>query len=478
MVLAALYVLLGHCHPAGDAGVARVRLYEARDYEKFGALTSFGFSDLEKRVLDPLYRYCAKLSSPETPQRITNARMPEIPAEDKVRDIIFSVLSDGSTPSLHDRLLSKFGYGSHLLLKKVFHDPYVQHLKSRSDAVPKTQTHEPGTYDYYQHQAFSELVKESSTKLGAIFIALSNRAISERDMELREYAEQHDEASDSIDYALLTLGKYHQKNNGLPSEYSSLLDFWFDDDDRFTQKSAEITSYFQILTQRYMTNLKVPIDFKKPFFARVFCKDTPGSFKLLRSLYSETYTKSVVAIRLPDYCFSTGLRFFCDYIEFVDAQKYASKSTARFILAHAWSLFLKSAKALEYEEPAPKKRPDLYKSLPFWFTREVCERLRLLPDDDPARDVNMRKLMRLLDFDVLIHILRRYSEAAEQNELLDLMIRNLDESCVVEYLCMAYSEEYLDSKLRGVVPLVRKVIAALDALSTKRRAKANAAGAQ
>ncbi|KAI4293123.1 hypothetical protein PAPHI01_2397 [Pancytospora philotis] len=317
MVLVTLFALLVHSLPAKHDGAIDARLYRISEYGRFGATDAFDFSNLEERVLDPLYGYSVKHSSPETPQTIIDGQLLMIPAEDKARDLIFSVLSDGSTPSLLDRLLSEFGYGGHLLLKKVFYEPYVQYLRALSDAKPQAQTHDPSIDGSSEHRVFSRLVGKSSEKLDGISQAVSMRITTERIIELKEYAEHYEKVSNGIDYALLTLWRYYHGDKRLVPEYTDLLDFWFGDDDRFKRQINTISDYANILMRPGLVAQEKLTAFKKPLFERIFCRNLPGSFGLFCTFFTKYYAKFVVAKYLPKYGLRVSLSFISDYSEFV-----------------------------------------------------------------------------------------------------------------------------------------------------------------
>ncbi|KAI4291524.1 hypothetical protein PAPHI01_0798 [Pancytospora philotis] len=476
-MLAAGFLLLARYCAAVDQVMAGQPA--TADYSDFGAISKPGLNLLEQHVLDALSIGCIAYTSPEIPAAIIRARVGRCSPGNIARCSAYAVLKDCheqvQLSQLLNQLNTDFGYGSHLLLAKLFYSLYVLSRKMQIAAAPAADAHNHDTDRCTAEQAFDNLVGASSDKIMVIIAMLDSTIACECAMTLVEYAMQNKAKNSSTDYALLTIARRKQENSNMGDEFNCLLDYWFSDHSRFRQQYNVISGYVRVSIQLSIMPDDVHCTCKDQIYERVAKRSEPEYLELLRDTIEPEYLKFGVQRALkrlhPD---TVSPYFILRYIEFL---RKSSNSPWQSMI-NTWKNYLRGAPNFLRMKTALKESPELFNELPVWVLREVFEHLHKLKNDSEPKDNDMHQFMRLLSFENFLQILWGYNEPAEQDALLVFMTDSLDESKIMAYLRLAHSGRYHFFKRKWVKPLVVKISAALVALVGKMRAVEAAAAAQ
>ncbi|KAI4291850.1 hypothetical protein PAPHI01_1124 [Pancytospora philotis] len=446
------------------------------DYTEFGETGKPGLNTLERQVLGPLCGYCIACTSPEIPSALVSRRMGELATDDGARCLAFSVLKDYSMRDppncLVERLNADLTFAGLLLLAKLLHANYVERLQHSSATVIKE--HRLARNSIEMHRAFVDLVDAFSASSNEIVYSVSEKITAARGMKLVDCARQGGPMSSSIDYALLTIAKDCCGDRELFSEFSSLLDYWFEKYERFKQRFNIIAGYMRTVTQPGNFSRARLRAFRKYVLVRVTSKDEPEYLELLRTIFTQKGLKtSVYNFIMKHESATISLHFMLHYVDYLLGTGLTPYTTIKNI----WRNFLRNAPSFLRRRAMLEKSPELFNKLPPWFLQEVFGYLEAHPAGYFEREETMHSFMSIMDYRCFFAILRTIEDSAQQTALMDFMLSYLNERAVFAYFNEAKAVACLKTTSLARRSLAIKLFEALRTLNATNQAMSNNAEA-
>ncbi|KAI4293122.1 hypothetical protein PAPHI01_2396 [Pancytospora philotis] len=447
MFLATIYVLFVRSHLAKDDGAATAYGFTCTDYTEFGVPSRPGLNALEKQVLDPLCKFCMEYTSPEIPRALIDARMGVPSADDKSCCLVYAAARHYQQAILLQRLQADLGFASRQLLAKLLRADYLEHLRGASLAAINSDTLGFGSRGTDAHQAFVDLVDAPSSGLETAYDDMEARMNADCSLELKEYVVANEAASNSIDYALVTIARSKETTLNTP-EFLRLFDYWLSDHDSFKRRYDVIRGYLKVLMLpesliRHHQNL-----LRNALAQHVINKDRREYLDLYCSFRAPKGATISIVRLFENYdfeMFSPHFVLLC-----VGRVRRSGLPKSSRSVENIWRKYLQDAPTFLKKPSVLKERRELFKEIPHWFMREVFVFLDGCREDYPNGNKIMGDLMGMLDFDVFFHILKELDEYGEQDRLMHFMLFYLDCGKVEGYLEQLQSGYYLKSPERDV----------------------------
>ncbi|KAI4291052.1 hypothetical protein PAPHI01_0326 [Pancytospora philotis] len=435
-----IFLLLTHSRPAESESGKKSDPWP--EYKYFGASNIPVLTAIEAQMLDPLYRCCSKLISPEYPPELLDRRAYSLSPNDKARNIIFSVLKSlvfhqhaPAQSAMLGRLIGACGYAGHRLLLKLFSEEHVVSLK-----VPQ---HVAADQDWYQE--YNALAAAHQDLLEGISSLLHDKMNDESKVPLKQYAERHEKVSSALDYLLLTLERNRVEPACMSSELSELADFWLDNYEYFKKQQPTIRCYFQTLLLLNFFPKNKQSSLAKHILISAADKSQPEYLDFFFAVKGSQAAKKIITRMLT----RRELPRFDPHFTVYYFQKISKLGdlTDTGPLHDASIYFFRDALTFIQQDSIFKERRELFNLISSIFLCDVFKYLKGLPDDSPIKSSCTSHFMSLLDIETFFNIVWPI-EGTELTEMMAFMILHLDMSGKEEYMRYTYLHHNTRSEQR------------------------------
>ncbi|KAI4291050.1 hypothetical protein PAPHI01_0324 [Pancytospora philotis] len=368
-------------------------------YKEFGESEIFKLNALETHALGPLSRYCMAYDCPELLPALLDRCLPRLPPNDRARCLIFSVARNFA-PHQHEdaplavlrRLIADFGFGSHVLLLKLFSSPYIDGL-----AVPPY-----GATGRDGCRLFADHVKLHLDSFAVICSQLQKKVDDESGAPFSLYNEQNEKGCGRLNYALLLSMKNDGNIERIRAELFHTVRLWLDDYASFTRQLATVSGRVRDLLQSSINSNQSRSLFAKSLVRNVASRDQREYFDFICRVLDESRVKRQLT-KLFKECDSAIIspHFVAHYLVYIRA----ASSTADVKIHEACVHYFKNAPAFVHQRSVFKERQDYFNLIAPAFLFGVFKYLKDMPVNSPVRNGSMLHFMRLLSIDSFLTIL-------------------------------------------------------------------------
>ncbi|KAI4292969.1 hypothetical protein PAPHI01_2243 [Pancytospora philotis] len=407
-----------HCTPTSCGAAGIINGHALADYATFGALEATTLSALEGQTLDTLRPFCMVRDNPEVPKTIASASARWVAPRDKARCVVLSVLCGEDPSALLSQLMARTGFASHCLLAKIFHEDFVENLRSEAQT------------DTAMDDQFDKAIEKRIVKLGPVGEYITGYVLTATRVDFGNYVAQNGGRDTGFDFGVLGARMLAYKCVGMVAKFSKQIELWLAGAS-VSEKHLSIACEFTQVVLHSGTFVPTWARAYKTSVAELVARSPQNELLALFNAFhdsSSVQTRVTGILKNAGYCRIHPV-FFLNYLKWLHEFSNGPKSATSV----AWKRYLEDRYALSHVLQTCADPRSFMEEVPYLLLHESFTHLHAEKADISRRDEAARVIMKSLSCFTFTRVLVQ-DKLGKHHALMRFMLGNLDDDAKGTYL--------------------------------------------